>query len=68
MRTRFHRWAENGTFARMLQAARAQADGAGNIAFGRPLTLLVTGGNINDCTRFTTMTEAIRERSRPVRR
>lgn len=29
-------------------------------AIGRPLALVVTGGNTNDCTRFTTVTEAIR--------
>ncbi|MGW8367010.1 transposase [Streptomyces wedmorensis] len=27
---------------------------------GRPLALVVTGGNTNDCTRFTTVMEAIR--------
>ncbi len=29
-------------------------------AFGRPLALVVTGGNTNDCTQFTTVMEAIR--------
>ncbi|NDK30174.1 transposase, partial [Streptomyces sp. TR1341] len=27
---------------------------------GRPLAFVVTGGNINDCTRFITVMEAIR--------
>ncbi|MET8830641.1 hypothetical protein ABZX33_32890 [Streptomyces sp. NPDC004608] len=27
---------------------------------GRPLAFVVTGGNTNDCTRFTAVTEAIR--------
>lgn len=29
-------------------------------AMGRPLAFTVTGGNINDCTRFTAVTDAIR--------
>lgn len=89
---------------RMLQAAQAQADAAGDIdwlvsvdstivrahhhaagarkrglralgrprggltskihlacdGFGCPLVLVVTGGNTNDCTQFTTVMEAIR--------
>lgn len=31
LHTRFHRWAANGTFERMLQAAQANADAAGDI-------------------------------------
>jgi len=29
-------------------------------AFGRPLALVITGGNTDDCTQFTTVMEAIR--------
>ncbi|MFC5637278.1 transposase [Streptomyces bullii] len=29
-------------------------------ALGRPLALMVTGGNTNDCTQFTTVMEAVR--------
>ncbi|GAA2610706.1 hypothetical protein ACFSL1_01330 [Streptomyces lienomycini] len=29
-------------------------------AFGRPLAFVLTGGDTNDCTQFTTVTEAIR--------
>ncbi|MFB7669591.1 IS5 family transposase, partial [Kitasatospora sp. NPDC056138] len=31
LHTRFRRWAEDGTFDRMLRAAQAQADAAGDI-------------------------------------
>ncbi|WP_449341172.1 IS5 family transposase [Streptomyces canarius] len=106
LHTRFRRWALDGTFERMLQAAQARADAAGEIdwlvsvdstvvrahqhaagarkggrrspalgrsrggltskihlacdAFGRPLAFVLTGGNTNDCTQFTTVMEAIR--------
>ncbi|MGM9465691.1 IS5 family transposase [Streptomyces murinus] len=106
LHTRFRRWAADGTFDRMLRAAQAKADAAGDIAWlvsvdstivrahqhaagarkggsetrplgwsrggltskihlacdgrGRPLAFVVTGGNINDCTRFITVMEAIR--------
>ncbi|XES01389.1 transposase [Streptomyces sp. S1D4-11] len=30
LHTRFHRWAKDGTFERMLKAAQAQADAAGD--------------------------------------
>ncbi|MFK0055341.1 IS5 family transposase [Streptomyces sp. NPDC091025] len=105
LHTRFRRWAADGTFDRMLRAAQAKADAAGDIewlvsvdstvvrahqhaagarkggrdpalgrsrggltskihlacdARGRPLGLDVTGGNTNDCTRFTAVMEAIR--------
>ncbi|MEU2049004.1 IS5 family transposase [Streptomyces diastaticus] len=106
LHTRFRRWAADGTFDRMLRAAQAKADAAGDIdwlvsvdstvvrahqhaagarkgglrdpAFGRsrggltskihlacdgsgrPLAFVLTGGNTNDCTRFTTVMEAIR--------
>ncbi|MFJ6988667.1 IS5 family transposase [Streptomyces sp. NPDC091389] len=105
LHTRFRRWAADGTFDRMLRAAQAKADAAGDIewlvsvdstvvrahqhaagarkggrdpalgrsrggltskihlacdARGRPLGLVVTGGNTNDCTRFTAVMEAIR--------
>ncbi|MFB7847146.1 transposase [Streptomyces sp. NPDC056053] len=29
-------------------------------AFGRPFAFMITGGNTNDCTQFTTVMEAIR--------
>ncbi|MFF2520242.1 IS5 family transposase [Streptomyces sp. NPDC058086] len=106
LHTQFRRWALDGTFERMLEAAQARADAAGEIdwlvsvdstvvrahqhaagarkrgvrspdlgrsrggltgkihlacdAFGRPLAFVVTGGNTNDCTQFTTLMEAIR--------
>ncbi|WP_436850260.1 IS5 family transposase [Streptomyces monashensis] len=106
LHTRFRRWALDGTFERMLQAAQARADAAGEVdwlvsvdstivrahqhaagarkggrrspalgrsrggltskihlacdAFGRPLAFVLTGGNTNDCTQFTTVMEAIR--------
>ncbi|MFJ2907424.1 IS5 family transposase [Streptomyces sp. NPDC087212] len=106
LHTRFRRWAADGTFDRMLQAAQAKADAAGDIdwlvsvdstivrahqhaagarkgghhspalgrsrggltskihlacdAVGRPLAFVLTGGNTNDCTQFTTMMDAIR--------
>ncbi|WP_372481531.1 IS5 family transposase [Streptomyces flavotricini] len=106
LHTRFRRWAADGTFDRMLQAAQAKADAAGDIdwlvsvdstivrahqhaagarkgghqspalgrsrggltskihlacdAVGRPLTFVLTGGNTNDCTQFTTVMDAIR--------
>ncbi|WP_327597049.1 IS5 family transposase [Streptomyces chartreusis] len=104
LHTRFRRWAKDGRFERMLQAAQARADAGGDIdwlvsvdstivrahhhaagarkggagalgrsrggltskihlacdAFGRPLAFVVTGGNTNDCTQFTTVMEAIR--------
>ncbi|WP_406419622.1 IS5 family transposase [Streptomyces sp. NBC_01614] len=106
LHTRFRRWAADGTFGRMLQAAQARADAAGDVGWlvsvdssivrahqhaagarkggrrspalgrsrggltskihlacdglGRPLALVVTGGNTNDCTQFTTVMEAIR--------
>ncbi|MFJ9026460.1 IS5 family transposase [Streptomyces sp. NPDC102259] len=106
LHTRFRRWALDGTFERMLQAAQARADAAGEVdwlvsvdstvvrahqhaagarkggrrspalgrsrggltskihlacdAFGRPLAVVLTGGNTNDCTQFTTVMEAIR--------
>ncbi|MCZ0982956.1 IS5 family transposase [Streptomyces diastatochromogenes] len=106
LHTRFRRWAADGTFDRMLRAAQARADAAGDIEWlvsvdstvvrahqhaagarkgglrdpalgrsrggltskihlacdgrGRPLGFVVTGGNTNDCTRFTAVMEAIR--------
>ncbi|MGW7309942.1 IS5 family transposase [Streptomyces sp. NPDC054835] len=106
LHTRFRRWAADGTFDRMLRAAQAKADAAGDIEWlvsvdstvvrahqhaaggpkkglrdpalgrsrggltskihlacdgrGRPLGFIVTGGNTNDCTRFTAVMEAIR--------
>ncbi|MGA5005747.1 IS5 family transposase [Streptomyces koyangensis] len=106
LHTRFRRWAGDGTFDRMLRAAQAKADAAGDIEWlvsvdstvvrahqhaagarkgglrdaalgrsrggltskihlacdgrGRPLGFVVTGGNTNDCTRFTAVMEAIR--------
>ncbi|MFI6512073.1 IS5 family transposase [Streptosporangium sp. NPDC050855] len=106
LHTRFRRWAADGTFTAMLQAAQARADAAGDIDWlvavdstivrahqhaagarkggtrrrplgrsrggltskihlacdgrGRPLALLVTGGNINDCTRLMQLVQAIR--------
>ncbi|MFI8199493.1 IS5 family transposase [Streptomyces sp. NPDC085942] len=106
LHTRFRRWAADGTFDRMLRAAQAKADAAGDVEWlvsvdstvvrahqhaagalrkglrdpalgrsrggltskihlacdgrGRPLGFVVTGGNINDCTRFTAVMEAIR--------
>ncbi|MEK8172377.1 IS5 family transposase [Streptomyces sp. M19] len=105
LHTRFRRWTLDGTFERMLRAAQAKADAAGDIdwlvsvdstvvrahqhaagarkglrspalgrsrggltskihlacdAFGRPLAFVVTGGNTNDCTQFTTVMQAIR--------
>ncbi|MGW2492861.1 IS5 family transposase [Streptomyces sp. NPDC001606] len=105
LHTRFRRWAADGTFDRMLRAAQARADAAGDIEWlvsvdstvvrahqhaagakkglrdpalgrsrggltskihlacdgrGRPLAFVVTGGNTNDCTRFTAVMEAIR--------
>ncbi len=105
LHTRFRRWAADGTFDRMLQAAQAKADAAGDIewlvsidstivrahqhaagarkgrqspalgrsrgglttkihlacdAGGRPLAFVLTGGNTNDCTQFTTVMDAIR--------
>ncbi|WP_328490779.1 IS5 family transposase [Streptomyces zaomyceticus] len=105
LHTRFRRWAADGTFDRMLRAAQAKADAAGDVEWlvsvdstvvrahqhaagarkggrdpalgrsrggltskihlacdgrGRPLAFVVTGGNTNDCTRFTTVMEAIR--------
>ncbi|WP_328940229.1 IS5 family transposase [Streptomyces tauricus] len=105
LHTRFRRWAADGTFDRMLQAAQAKADAAGDIEWlvsvdstvvrahqhaagarkggrvsalgrsrggltskihlacdgqGRPLSFVVTGGNTNDCTRFTAVLEAVR--------
>ncbi|MFE6159582.1 IS5 family transposase [Streptomyces sp. NPDC056486] len=103
---RFRRWALDGTSERMLEAAQARADTAGEIdwlvsvdstvvrarqhaagarkkgirspdlgrsrggltskihlacdAFGRPLAVVVTGGNTDDCTQFTTLREVIR--------
>ncbi|MFF4935349.1 IS5 family transposase [Streptomyces griseofuscus] len=106
LHTRFRRWAADGTFERMLRAAQAKADAAGDIEWlvsvdstvvrahqhaagarkgglrdpalgrsrggltskihlacdgqGRPLAFVVTGGNTNDCTRFTAVMEAIR--------
>ncbi|MDX3372396.1 IS5 family transposase [Streptomyces sp. ME02-6987-2C] len=105
LHTRFRRWAKDGTFARMLQAAQARADAAGGIdwlvsvdstvvrahqhaagarkggldpalgrsrgglttkihlacdGLGRPLGFVLTGGNVNDCTRFTEVMETIR--------
>ncbi|WP_282690158.1 MULTISPECIES: IS5 family transposase [unclassified Streptomyces] len=105
LHTRFRRWAADGTFDRMLQAARAKADATGDIdwlvsvdstivrahqhaagakrghqspalgrsrggltskihlacdAIGRPLAFVLTGGNTNDCTQFTTLMDAIR--------
>nr|WP_234010749.1 IS5 family transposase [Streptomyces sp. SPB074] len=106
LHTRFRRWAMDGTFERMLRAAQAKADAAGDIEWlvsvdstvvrahqhaagarkgglrdpalgrsrggltskihlacdgrGRPLSFVVTGGDTNDCTRFTTVMEAIR--------
>ncbi|WP_354598842.1 IS5 family transposase [Streptomyces sp. JL1001] len=106
LHTRFRRWAADGTFDRMLRAAQAKADAAGDIEWlvsvdstvvrahqhaaggskrglrdpalgrsrggltrkihlacdgrGRPLGFVVTGGNTNDCTRFTAAMEAIR--------
>ncbi|WP_432125274.1 IS5 family transposase, partial [Streptomyces sp. C10-9-1] len=105
LHTRFRRWAADGTFNRMLQAAQAKADATGDIdwlvsvdstivrahqhaagakkgrqspalgrsrggltskihlacdAVGRPLAFVLTGGNTNDCTQFTTLMDAIR--------
>ncbi|MEF9881477.1 IS5 family transposase [Streptomyces sp. P9-A4] len=105
LHTRFRRWAADGTFDRMLRAAQAKADAAGDIEWlvsvdstvvrahqhaagakkglrdpalgrsrggltskihlacdgrGRPLGFVATGGNTNDCTRFTAVMEAIR--------
>ncbi|WP_234331366.1 IS5 family transposase [Streptomyces mediolani] len=106
LHTRFRRWAADGTFDRMLRAAQAKADAAGDVDWlvsvdstivrahqhaagarkgglrgpalgrskggltskihlacdgrGRPLAFVVTGGNTNDCTRFTAVIEAIR--------
>ncbi len=106
LHTRFRRWALDGTFERMLQAAQAPGGrggrgrlaGVGRLhrrtrppacrrgpkrgrrspalgrsrggvtskihlacdAFGRPLAFVLTGGNTNDCTQFTTVMEAIR--------
>ncbi|MFD8012265.1 IS5 family transposase [Streptomyces sp. NPDC058955] len=106
LHTRFRRWAADGTFDRMLRAAQARADAAGDVEWlvsvdstvvrahqhaagarkgglrepalgrsrggltskihlacdgrGRPLAFVVTGGNTNDCTRFTAVMEAIR--------
>ncbi|WDO10797.1 IS5 family transposase (plasmid) [Streptomyces murinus] len=106
LHTRFRRWAADGTFDRMLRAAQAGADAAGDVEWlvsvdstivrahqhaagarkggildpalgrsrggltskihlacdgrGRPLAFVVTGGNTNDCTRFTAVMEAIR--------
>ncbi|HEY9369893.1 IS5 family transposase [Streptomyces sp.] len=105
LHTRFRRWAADGTFDRMLRAAQAKADAAGDVEWlvsvdstvvrahqhaagarkggrdpalgrsrggltskihlacdgrGRPLAFVVTGGNTNDCTRFTAVMEAIR--------
>ncbi|MFI7327394.1 IS5 family transposase [Streptomyces rubiginosohelvolus] len=106
LHTRFRRWAADGTFDRMLRAAQAKADAAGDVDWlvsvdstivrahqhaagarkgglrdpalgrsrggltskihlacngrGRPLAFVVTGGNTNDCTRFTAVMEAIR--------
>ncbi|MGW0495179.1 IS5 family transposase [Streptomyces sp. NPDC003007] len=106
LHTRFRRWAADGTFERMLRAAQAKADAAGDIEWlvsvdstvvrahqhaagarkgglrdpalgrsrggltskihlacdgrGRPLGFVVTGGNTNDCTRFTAVMEQIR--------
>ncbi|WP_398864413.1 IS5 family transposase [Streptomyces sp. C11-1] len=106
LHTRFRKWAADGTFDRMLRAAQAKADAAGDIEWlvsvdstvvrahqhaagarkrglrdpalgrsrggltskihlacdgrGRPLGFVVTGGNTNDCTRFTAVMEAIR--------
>ncbi|WP_236576671.1 IS5 family transposase [Streptomyces sp. HF10] len=106
LHTRFRRWAVDGTFDRMLRAAQAKADAAGDVEWlvsvdstvvrahqhaagarkgglrnpalgrsrggltskihlacdgrGRPLAFVVTGGNTNDCTRFTAVMEAIR--------
>ncbi|MEU7405657.1 MULTISPECIES: IS5 family transposase [Streptomyces] len=105
LHTRFRRWAADGTFDRMLRAAQAKADAAGDIEWlvsvdstvvrahqhaagarkggrdpalgrsrggltskihlacdgrGRPLGFVVTGGNTNDCTRFTAVMDTIR--------
>ncbi|RMB81458.1 IS5 family transposase [Streptomyces shenzhenensis] len=106
LHTRFRRWAKDGTFERMLHAAQAKADSAGDIdrvasvdstidrahqhaagarkrglrdqslgrsrggltsklhlavdGLGRPLGLVLTGGNVNDCTQFTALMDAIR--------
>ncbi|MGW2206900.1 IS5 family transposase [Streptomyces sp. NPDC001774] len=106
LHTRFRRWTADGTFDRMLRAAQAKADAAGDVEWlvsvdstvvrahqhaagapkrglrapalgrsrggltskihlacdgrGRPLAFVVTGGNTNDCTRFTAVMEAIR--------
>ncbi|MGW3458000.1 IS5 family transposase [Streptomyces albidoflavus] len=106
LHTRFRRWAADGTFDRMLRAAQAKADAAGDVEWlvsvdstvvrahqhaagarkgglrdpalgrsrggltskihlacdgrGRPLGFVVTGGNTNDCTRFTAVMETIR--------
>ncbi|WP_405862671.1 IS5 family transposase [Streptomyces sp. NBC_00090] len=105
LHTRFRRWAADGTFDRMLRAAQAKADAAGDIEWlvsvdstivrahqhaagarkggrdpalgrsrggltskihlacdgrGRPLAFVLTGGNTNDCPRFTAVMEAIR--------
>ncbi|MGW4883191.1 IS5 family transposase [Streptomyces murinus] len=105
LHTRFRRWAADGTFDRMLRAAQAKADAAGDVEWlvsvdstvvrahqhaagarkggrdpalgrsrggltskihlacdgrGRPLAFLVTGGNTNDCTRFTAVMDQIR--------
>ncbi|MGW4777090.1 IS5 family transposase [Streptomyces filamentosus] len=106
LHTRFRRWAADGTFDRMLRAAQAKADAAGDVEWlvsvdstvvrahqhaaaarkgglrdlalgrsrggltskihlacdgrGRPLGFVLTGGNTNDCTRFTAVMETIR--------
>ncbi|MFB8106896.1 IS5 family transposase [Streptomyces sp. NPDC056007] len=106
LHTRFRRWAKDGTFARMLQAAQARVDAAVGIdwlvsvdstvvrahqhaagapkrgalgpalgrsrgglttkihlacdALGRPPGFVLTGGNVNDCTRFAEVMETIR--------
>ncbi|MFC9341531.1 IS5 family transposase [Streptomyces sp. NPDC057021] len=114
LHTRFRRWAADGTFDRMLRAAQAKADAAGDVEWlvsvdstivrahqhaagarkgglrdpalgrsrgaliskihlacdgrGRPLGFVLTGGNTNDCTRFTAVMETIRvPRIRPGR-
>jgi transposase len=99
LHSRLRRWAKDGTFPRMLQAAQDRADAAGGTdlagvgrphgregspargrrpkkgvlnpalgrprgglttkshlardGLGRPLGFVLTGGNVNDCTRFT---------------
>ncbi|GLX08988.1 hypothetical protein Misp03_59140 [Microbispora sp. NBRC 16548] len=66
---RFHRWALDGTFTRIPQALQAEADARGGPTSkihlacdgaGRPLAFLVTGGNVNDCTRLQQVLQAIR--------